>query len=62
MSFDDLLHHVTWGTFHYVGMDVLKTFVSYASSTVSEEERKKRLEILKESLKHIDKYPYMHKF
>ena len=57
-----MFNHITFGSFHYVGMDVLKSWVSFSTASVSEEERKKRLELLKEYIKHIDKAPYLHKF
>ena len=53
LSFDDLLHHITWSSLYYCGLEVLPTFKVFFPGSLSEEEKKKEFERFDDYLKNI---------
>lgn len=54
MSVEDRLHHITWGTMKFCGIEVLPTYVAYSVVMSEESYRKGILEDLEKKVKEIE--------
>mmetsp|Transcript_68710 Transcript_68710/g.80091 ORF Transcript_68710/g.80091 Transcript_68710/m.80091 type:complete len:225 (+) Transcript_68710:43-717(+) len=54
MSVEDRLHHITWGTLKFCGLEVLPTFVAYSVVMSEEQYRKDILADLEKKVKEIE--------
>ena len=62
MTFDNRIHHLTWGTLAFCGFDVLPTFVAYNTSTGTDEDRKNNLNKLEALVKDIENIKPLYTF
>jgi NAD(P)H dehydrogenase (quinone) len=53
MTFDDLLHHITWSSLYYCGIEVLPSFKVFNPGHLTEDQRKMELERFDEYVKNL---------